>query len=158
MAKKPEFDIDQLKMALAKAGVTLFTERSGFPLNQAQRNLQGKTHYVDDSTMRGFVGKIHSVHILEDGLILGLVESIQAGPNEESGRVYRPVFFDVFGNVVMRPDIEDSFKTLKQAQAAFWRMADDIDTIPLTLKGIETKKDVIENELREWKRLMDIFP
>jgi hypothetical protein len=157
MAKKPEFDVDQLRSALIKAGVVLFTERSGFPLNQAQRNLEGRTHYVDDSTVKSFAAKVHSVHVLEDGLILGMVESIQAGATAETGRVYRPVFFDVFGNIVFRPEIEDSFKTQKSAQAEFWKRADDIDPVKATLEGVEKKHDSVKEELKSWEKLMDLF-
>jgi predicted nucleic acid-binding Zn-ribbon protein len=78
---------------------------------------------------------------------------VQAGFNAESGRVFRPVFFDVFGNTVYRPDIDKSFKTLKQAQADFWKQSEELDAIALTLDGIEQKQADIERELQQFKKL-----
>lgn len=157
MAKKQAMNSEEMIAALKKAGVLLFKEYSGMPLNQAQRNLSGRTHYVDDTTIRSFNAKIHSVHVLDEGLLLGIVESVQKGFNESDGRFFRPVFFDLFGNTVYRPDIEDSFDSLKKAQADFWKQADLLDAEALTIEGIEKKHDVIEQELKDWKKFRDSF-
>lgn len=151
----PELSVEDVAKRLTKAGIELFQERSGFPLNQAQRNLEGKTKYVDDATLRSFVAKIHSVQVLEEGLVLGIVESVQAGPNADAGRVYRPVFFDVFGNTIYRPSIDDSFNTLKQAQSDFWKQADGIDPVAATIEGLEAKEKAMTEELEAFQKLME---
>lgn len=145
-AKKeiPEMTTADLATALSKHGVQLFKERSGMPLNQAQRNLEGRTHYVDDSTLKSFVAKIHSCNIMDDGLILGMVESCQKGPRAEDGRVFRPVFFDVFGNTVYRPDLDDSFDSQKQAMSDFWKQAAEIDAIKATVEGAKAKHKAMQ--------------
>lgn len=147
-------ETQDLARKLKQAGIELFQERSGFPLNQAQRNLDGRNHYVDESTLRSFVSKIHNVYVMEDGLILGMVESVQAGPNADSGRVYRPVFFDVFGGIIHRPSIEESAKTIKKAQAEFWQQAEEIDAVEATLDGLKAKQGQIEQELDGIKKLV----
>jgi hypothetical protein len=157
MAKKQPIDQAALIDAIKKQGIELFRERSGMPLNQAQRNLQGRTHYVDDATLKSFGAKVHTTHVMDDGLIFGMVESLQKGFNPEDGRVWRPVFFDLFGNIVARPPIEDSFDNIKQAQAEFWKLADTLDAQALTIEGVEKKYDVLEKELKEWKKFWDIF-
>lgn len=151
----PEVTMEQLAKALTEAGIKLFSDRVGLPLNQAQRNLEGRTHYVDDKTLASFVAKIHGVHVLEEGLLLGIIESVQKGPSAASGRVYRPVFFDVFGNEVARPSLEDSAPDLKKANAMFWQMADDIDIVESTLEGIETKRDNLQKEAGRYEALLE---
>lgn len=148
---------EEILAAVKKQGIELFQERSGLPLNQAQRNLEGRTHYVDESTLRSFGAKVHSVHILDDGLLLGMVESLQKSFNPEEGRVWRPVFFDLFGNVVYRPDIEKSFDSVKKASTEMWKEADLLDADAITIMGIEKKHDILEHELNEWKKFWDIF-
>jgi hypothetical protein len=157
MARKDRMNKEEMIQALSKEGILLFREYSGLPLNQAQRNLAGRTHYVDDSTIRSFNARVHSVHIIDDGLLLGMVESLQKSFNADEGRVYRPVFFDLFGNIVYRPDIGDSFSDQKKAQADFWKQADLLDAENITIKGIEKKYDALEQELKEWKKFWDIF-
>lgn len=151
MATNGKMTTDALATKLKAIGLELYRERSGYPLSQAQRNLEGRTHYVDDKSIKFHAAKIISCNVLDDGLILGIVESVKAGFNEqESGRVYRPVFFDVFGNDIYRPDIENSFKTAKQANASFWAQAEMIDAIKATLEGAERKRNLIELELRDY--------
>lgn len=157
MAKKPQMNSEDLLAGLKAQGIKLFREYSGMPLNQAQRNLSERTHYVDDTTIRSFAAKVHSVHVLDEGMLLGMVESVQKGFNAEDGRCYRPVFFDLFGNTVYRPEIEDSFDSIKKAQADFWKQADMLDAEKITLEGIEKKYDAIEEELKEWKKFKEAF-
>lgn len=151
----PEVSIEDVVKAVQKAGVELFKERAGLPLNQAQRNLEGRTHYVDDSTLKSFVAKIHAVYVMDEGLILGLVESLQAGPNPDMGRVYRPVFFDLFGNTLYRPSIEESFKSLKQAQTEFWKQAEEIDAVDATIEGLKAKRDSLQKEAEDLNAIVE---
>jgi len=63
---------------------------------EAQRQLSGITHYVDDDTLRYFKSRILEVIFSEDGLTLGLIMS---QPNYENNdkREYRSALFNVFG-------------------------------------------------------------
>lgn len=149
--KTPEL-IAQL---LQTSGVTLYRERSGFPLSQAQRNLEGKSHYADDVSLRDYQGKILSCAAMDEGLTLGIVESYQAWPGQSNPPKFRPVFFDVFGNVVYRPDPDTSSDSLKAAQAEFWKFASTIDPVALTMKGLEAKRQVIQAELDTVTKLME---
>lgn len=146
-------DTNNVAHKLKQAGIELFEERSGFPLNQAQRNLERKCNYAEEASLRNNVTKIHNVYVLEDGLVLGLIESVQSGASADSGRVYRPVFFDVFGNIIHQPKIDESFPSIKKAQSEFWKQAEEIDAIEATSKGIKTKLEAMEEELDEFKRM-----
>lgn len=151
----PAMSTADLATTLSKHGVQLFKDRSGMPLNQAQRNLEGRTHYVDDSTLKSFVAKIHSVSVMDDGLILGIVESCQKGPSSDSGRVFRPVFFDVFGNTVYRPDLDESFDSQKQAMSDFWKQADEIDAIKATIEGAKAKHKALAQAADDFSELLE---
>ena len=110
---------------------------------------------MEDKTIKAFHSKIISTSVLDSGLIFGLVESIPAGfPEQEAGRVFRPVFFDVFGNELYKPDIENSFKTSKQAQASFWAQAEQIDAIKATLDGAEQKRNLIKKDLDDYDAML----
>lgn len=110
--------IETIKNAIKALGFYPFREESSYPLNQAQRNLSGRTHYVDDDTLKGFGSRILETHITDEGLFFGLVESVK---NYDGTRYFRPVIFDVFGTVANdRLSISNGFKTRKQAAAQFW--------------------------------------
>jgi len=64
---------------------------------EAQRQLSGITHYVDDDTLRYFECRILEVVFAEDGLTLGLITS-QPNPMTRE-REYRAIMFNVFGDV-----------------------------------------------------------
>jgi hypothetical protein len=154
-AEVPAMSTTDMASAMSKAGFKLFAERTGLPLNQAQRNLEGRTHYVDDSTLKSFAAKIHTVHVMDDGLVLGLVESVQKGFNAADGRVFRPVFFDLFGRIIHRPEIDDSFDSQKQAMSSFWKEADEIDAVEETRNGLREKCEVLTKELGEVQTLLE---
>lgn len=145
--KQPAKEItsELLAAKLSDANIYLFRERSGFPLSQAQRNLDTRTTYVEDSSLKVFDAKIHSCEVLDNGLILGIIESVKQGA--DAARVFRPVFFDVFGNVIARPDVDESFPNQKQAQGSFWAMANEIEAVEATLKGIREKQKYLQNEI-----------
>lgn len=151
MATQKKLSHEQLVLSLKEAGISLFTDRSGFPLSQAQRNLEGRTHYVDDKTLKAFDGKVHSTHVLDDGLVFGIVESVKPA---DAARSFRPVFFDLFGNVVARPELEDSSPSLAKAMTLFWSMAEDIDSPDVTIKGIKEKQKYLQDGIDKLDDLM----
>ena len=128
-------DTKELSLALHAAGFTLYSQQSYCAKSDAQKNLSSKTHYADDSTLRFFHGRILSCQSLNDGLVLGIVESV-AGNCENSFRVYRPCFFDIDGKVISRPSLSDAFKTGKQARAEFWRIANSLDALAVTREAL----------------------
>jgi len=64
---------------------------------EAQRQLSGITHYVDDDTLKYFECRVLEVVFAEDGLTLGLITS-QPNPMTRE-REYRAIMFNVFGHV-----------------------------------------------------------
>lgn len=97
-------------------------ERSGYdPKAIAQRALQGRTHYVDDDTLRFFHSRINSVRIECEGLLFLLVESV-ASDFRNTSRGFRFVAFDVTGTVVNDRYNSD---TLLNTSAKAWKACEE---------------------------------
>ena len=88
---------------LRSIGSAPFRSESGHPKWDAQRNLQGRTHYVDDDTLKGFKARILDAGLAHDGLTYWLIESVGSKPTDPR-RNKRFVAFDVFGTVLTLRD------------------------------------------------------
>lgn len=126
----------------------LYSNASSYPKDNAQRNLQGRTHYVDDNTLKGFHSRILSARATHEGMLFAITTS-DAGDYQNKTRVHRYVIFDVFGTVLERPTIEESFRTSKQALAAMWKAVNAIDAKAVTLAAIERAKQRHESEMAD---------
>lgn len=127
--------------------MNLYQDKSCYPKNNAQYNLEGRTHYVDDDTLRFHKSRILSTYITDGGLIFALVESY-AVDMHNTQRAFRPVIFDIFGNVIERPKLEDGFKTSKKATEAMWDALNNIDAISITENGITQYQDQVNREIQ----------
>lgn len=131
--------------------INLYTDQYSDPKTNAQRNLSGRTHYVDDNTLRYHKSRILETYITDGGLLFAIIESCSSD-FENRSRVFRPVIFDVFGNVVDRPQLSDGYKTRKQAVSAMWDSLNALDAIKLTEAAIER---YMSNCAREVEYLRD---
>jgi len=113
-----------------------YQNHSSNPKWDAQRNLEGRTHYVDDDTLKYHKSRILNTRVTDNGLLFAIIESYAVDHNN-STRAFRPVIFDIFGNVIDRPKLEDGYKTSNKAISAMWDTLNDIDAIEVTRKGIE---------------------
>jgi hypothetical protein len=85
----------------------------------AQEMLSGRTHYVDDSTLRYFNCRITGAQPSCFGLFFVVTESV--GKDSRNGaRGFRTVLFDINGKVVYRPSLEELESTSTKAQKAFY--------------------------------------
>lgn len=116
--------IEAIVAALKTLHVYPFRDESSDPKFNAQRNLNGKTHYVDDDTLRWHKSRVLSCRPLHGGLLLRIICSDALDMNNTK-RGFRAVVFDVFGETVSRPDLEHASNT-KQA-AINWSDAQEID-------------------------------
>ena len=117
----------------------LFTHQSSHPKFNAQRNLEGLTHYVDDQTLRYHKARILKTHITDNGLLLALVESVALDPRGEERR-FRPVIFNLFGMILSRNDLTNCFKSSAAAEKAMWAELEKIDAKAVTLAAIREQK------------------
>jgi hypothetical protein len=128
----------------------LYRQESSYPKNNAQRNLQGRTHYVDDDTLRGFHSRVISARHTDGGLLFAIVTS-DAKDFENRTRGFRYVIFDLFGIVVERNPASvdrEYFTSSARAEKAMWSALNDIDAVAITREGItrETRHHIAEME------------
>lgn len=115
---------------------SLFKEESSHAKWNAQRNLQGRTHYVDDDTLRWHKSRILHTRITDDGLIFALIESC-AADMDNTKRGFRYVLFDVFGNVVRtRAKLDDLWSSSAKAMKEMWKELNTIDAKAITLYAV----------------------
>lgn len=87
--------ITQIEKAARAAGVNLYQSAyMSQEKDMAQRQLQGRTHYADDETLRFFGARINATRQDDNGLWFALRESVQP---PHSNRVHRWAIFDIFG-------------------------------------------------------------
>jgi hypothetical protein len=108
------------------ANVELFGHKSSDPKRNAQMNLNGRTHYVDDDTLRFFGSKIISARPTDDGLFFKIVESVATDHNK-SRRGFRVVVFDLFGCAVFRPSFDECTSSSAAAEN-YYSKNHDTDT------------------------------
>lgn len=154
---KPKTDLNHMKLlntpeqikALAESlkplYVKLFACESCDPKRNAQRNLSGRTHYVDDDTLRWHKARINGASDVQGshGLLFRITESCALDMHNRS-RGNRCVVFDVFGTVVYHPDLENTFSTSAKAQTACNETP--FDLVAHYRKAIEAKLAHTERE------------
>ena len=95
----------------------------------AQAMLTGRTHYVDDSTLRYFNSRITLAQPSTFGLFFRITESV--GCDSRNGkRGFRTVLFDITGQVVYRPSLEEMQSSSTKAEKVFYEWFQTFD--PLT--------------------------
>lgn len=99
---------ENLAAALRLTGIYPFQSHSCHADYDAERNLRGRTHYVDADTLKGFQARILDSGLYakgvpgwecSDALIFWIVESVNSRPDHK-GKNKRFVAFDVFGTVI----------------------------------------------------------
>lgn len=116
--------------------MNLYRNESSDPKANAQRNLCGRTHYVDDDTLRFHKSRVISARHTDGGLLFAIVTSDQldyAGTK----RGFRFVIFDVFGTVLERTEMEAAYRTSAKATKEMWALVNSIDAVAHTTKAIE---------------------
>jgi len=94
------------------------------PKDNAQSMLEGRTHYVDDNTLRFFDCRIKSAQPATFGLFYRITESVSL---PTGGRGFRTVLFDLGGQVVYRPALEEMEDKTEKAEKAFYKWFETFD-------------------------------
>lgn len=108
--------------------VELFSSHSAYEKPDAQRNLMGRTHYVDDDTLRFHKARILGRGVLADGLLFYIVESV-AKDYENTSRGARVVLFDLFGRTIHREELDMIPARQETARKRFWDWYGTFDVI-----------------------------
>ena len=123
------------------------------PLHYAQDQLTGRTHYVDDSTLRFFHARVIGAHDDADGLLFWIVESSAKDP-DNTARGFRPVVFDIFGEVVFRLDLADMVKTSDKARALYREWLESFDIVAHYREALETRARRLETEAQQYREAL----
>lgn len=124
----------------------LYSNQTSDPKRNAQRNLQGRTHYVDDDTLRFHKSRVLSARPAYNGLVFAIVTSDALDMNNTK-RGFRFVIFDVFGTVLERTSIEGAYPTSTRATKEMWSALNAIDAKAATLAAIVKAKLAYTAEL-----------
>lgn len=142
-----------LESALRASYIYPFQCRSSYPECDAPQNLRGRTHYVDEDTLRGFKSRIldagmHAKGIpsyqLSDSLVYWLVESVNSRP-DHGGKNKRFVAFDIFGTVISdRVSLHGEadygwFRTSADARAAGLAFLEKFDAVKHTRDELKAR-------------------
>lgn len=106
---------NKLATIIQSLNVELFSDKSSYMVNNVERNLMGRTHYVDKDTLRFFNARIVGGSDQCAGTVFRLIESLPNGFNGKRG--FRFIAFDVFGTVLNEREF---FTTSQKATNAFY--------------------------------------
>jgi hypothetical protein len=123
------------------------------PMHYAQDQLTGRTHYVDDSTLRYFHARVIGAHNDADGLLFWIVESSAKDPDNNS-RGFRPVVFDIFGDMVYRVSLADMVKTSDKARALYRDWLESFDIAAHYREALESRAKRLESEARQYREAL----
>lgn len=132
----------------------LFKDQSSHPKLNAQRNLCGRTHCVDDETLRWRKSRVLSARSIANGLFFAITTSDALDMNNTK-RGFRYVLFNVFGTVISRPDLERAYKTHAAATKAMWAASNSIDAYAHTRKAIEGAREAYDREIQRFTETVD---
>ncbi len=107
------------------ANVAPFTNKSSNAKRNAQENLDGRTHYADEETLKYFKARIVSAAADQNGLFFKMVESISLDC-DHTRRGFRVVVFDLFGYVVYCPSFDECTST-QAAAVKLWMKSEKLD-------------------------------
>lgn len=117
----------------------LYRNESSHPLSNAQRNLCGRTHYVDGDTLRFHKSRVISARHTDQGLLFAIITS-DAVDYQNTRRGFRFVVFDLFGTVLERTRMESAYRTSAQATKAMWAAVNAIDAKAVTIAAIRRQQ------------------
>lgn len=138
-------DTNTLADLLRDAGARLYRHESTDATRNAQDNLRGRTFYADPETLRWHKARILNSRDIWCGAGLMIVESVSLDW-DNTKRGYRFAVFDVFGNVVERADLENTWKTADGARKAFWKWLAESDPFTHYLSAIESRARNLDRE------------
>ena len=137
--------------------INLYRNESSNPKLNAQRNLQGRTHYVDDASLRWHKSRVLSARVVDNGLFFAITTSDALDPNNMR-RGFRYVVFDIFGNILERPKLEDAFRTHAQCVKAMWKILNGIsnaDAKQITREALQRHQASLLREMAQVELQID---
>ena len=118
---------NDLASLIQKTGfASLYDNKSSYAKNNAQLNLEGRSHFATDSALRFFGARINSAHHTASGLLFFIVESSFLDM-QKTKRGFRFHLFDIFGQELGNQELDQAVKTSEQARKAGYQFIDNFD-------------------------------
>jgi hypothetical protein len=137
------------------SGLRLYESRYfSRPVDYAQSQLQGRTHYTDPDTLRFFHSRIVSAQQSAEGLLFWIVESCSAN-HDNTARGFRPVVFDIFGEVIYRPDLSNLVKTSDKARALYGEWFEAFDLAAHYREALEARAKRLDNQAHGYREALE---
>lgn len=124
------------------------------PVDCAQDQLHGRTHYAEASTLRFFHARILGARPLYDGLFYWIMESC-AIDHKNTSRGFRAVLFDLFGEAVYRPSLDDCKKNRSAAETAFQSWANTFDPIEHYRHALAARADRLSQQAAAMREIFE---
>lgn len=131
------------QLLTSKALPKLYKNEWNVPIMNAQENLEGRTYHVDPTTLRCHKTRILSALPVSNGAFYKIIESTALDWDNKK-RGFRAVLFDIFGNTVYRPDLDQCFTNKEKADKAFYAWFEEFNEF-------EHYREKIQMELAETK-------
>lgn len=148
-------EIKTIIAALGKIHVRPFGCESCDPKYNAQRNLSGKTHYVEDDTLKWHKSRVLSAQAIHDGLLFRIVCSDALDMNNTK-RGFRVVVFDVFGTTLDRPKLEEASRTKEAALKV--SESHEIDLVEHYREAMGRELQRREDDAKEFREALNLLP
>ena len=116
----------------------------------AQRNLEGRSHYVESGTLSYHKARIVDTFVICGGFLFALIENVALEPTGKK-RGFRFVIFDIMGRVISRVGLDDTEKSRKAARRAMWAAVDGIDPVEATNKAIQAQTEFFASRMEDVK-------
>jgi len=131
-----------------------YENRSCSPKAYAQDQLSGRTHYVDESTLKYFNARISLARPVALGLFFLICESVTT---PEGGRGFRFVLFDVFGTVIFHPNLDQLKNTSEKAKKYFYQWFDQLDVTAHYLRALQSKLNATIIEKMQYENALKLL-
>ena len=144
---------NDLASLIQKTGFTsLYDNKSSYPKNNAQLNLEGRSHFATDSALRFFGARINSAHHTASGLLFFIVESSFLDM-QKTKRGFRFHLFDIFGQEIGNQELDQAVKTSEQARKAGYQFLDNFDLAKHYAQKLEDLARKAEREAKEARKI-----
>jgi hypothetical protein len=137
--------------------MNLYRNEGITPKFNAQRNLMGRTHYVDDDTLRWHKSRVLSARCTHNGLLFAIVTS-DALDMRNTRRGFRYVIFDLFGTVLARTELKEAFTSSARAERAMWAALNTIDAVAVTMTAIKRSQNDHAEEMQRLRETIAALP
>ena len=129
---------------------------SGTPKQRAQKQLEGKTHYVDESTLKYFKCRIVSALPVSNGLFFKIIENLPNDPTTNK-KGFRAVVFDVFGEIIFRLNLDEMSKTAHLADTAFYKWFEKFNETEHYIRKFQEESNTLQKQANKMRNCVHLL-